>query len=101
MSKMKNSLDYLKRSDTAEKGSLNWKINQYILLNLKEKEKDFQHNKQSCRDLQYNTKSNYVQPERRENGTEKYLINDQNFPKLGKKHKLTYPSSSNYKQDKH
>lgn len=51
MSKMKNSLDYLKRSDTAEKGSLNWKINQYILLNLKEKEKDFQHNKQSCRDL--------------------------------------------------
>lgn len=52
MSKMKNSLDYLNsRSDTAEKGSLNWKINQYILLNLKEKEKDFQHNKQSLRDL--------------------------------------------------
>lgn len=52
MSKIKNSLDYLnRRSHTAEKGSLNWKINQYILLNLKEKEKDFQHNKQSFRNL--------------------------------------------------
>lgn len=84
MSKMKNSLDYLnRRSDTAEKGSLNWKINQYILLNLKEKEKDFQHNKQSFKDLQYNIKwSNYVQWERRENETEKYLINDQKFPQI-------------------
>lgn len=52
MSKVKNSLDYLnRRSDTAEKESLNGKINQYILLNLKEKEKDFQYNKQIFRDF--------------------------------------------------
>lgn len=43
---LKNSLSYLKRkSHTAEKWSLNLKINQYILLNQKKKEKDFQNNK--------------------------------------------------------